>query len=159
MLSATGKYKDEFRQKIMQAVFPYAVSLGYEIVDLTMSKPEGKLALRFLVDKPTGGISLRECAILNERLSEFLDRENILNENYILEVSSPGVDRILRDEKDFRRICGRRIRIFLQEPIKENTEMEGIVDTIKDNFLFLKVNEKIEKIPLDKIKKAKQVIE
>lgn len=128
------------------------------MADVNFSKTKRGLILRFLVDKPTGGISLQECGRLNERLSELLDTENMIEGSYALEVSSPGVDRPLYSEKDFLRVCGRRVKIFFNEPVDKKLEIEGVVDEVKDTVVFLRQGGRIIKIPLDKIKKAKQVI-
>jgi ribosome maturation factor RimP len=128
------------------------------MAEVNFSKTKRGLILRFLVDKPTGGISLQECGMLNERLSELLDKENMIEGSYVLEVSSPGVDRPLYSEKDFLRVWGRRVKIFFNEPVDKKLEIEGVVDEVKDAVVFLRQGGQIIKIPLDKIKKAKQVI-
>lgn len=132
--------------------------MGYQMVDLSLFKAQGRLMIRFLVDKPTGGIALSECALLNERLSGLLDEEELIDQGYVLEVSSPGIDRALQEKNDFVRAPGRKVRIFLSEPIEKKTEIAGIIDEVGDEFLSLKTDESIVKIPFNKIKKAKQVM-
>lgn len=151
-------YTEEILEKIKGATLGAIKDAGYEMVEVTLRKVSGALTLRFLIDKPNGGISIAECAALNERLSRLLDTENILEERYVLEVSSPGIDRPLINEKDFLRVLGRPIRVFLKEPLKEKIEYAGALESVKDNFLFLNTEKATLKIPLDKIKKAKQVI-
>ena len=157
-----SKYTDELLDKIRQVTAHPIHGLGYELVDLTLSQSRKGIALRFLVDRPAGGISLQDCAMLNERLGEFLDEAGILEKSYVLEVSSPGADRPLAGEKDFLRACGRRVRVFLKEPIKEKIEIEGVVDGVQNNCLILKAGTAQcavpAQIPLNQIKKAKQVI-
>ena len=151
-------YTQELLDKIRRTSAGYIESLGYEIIAVTLSKVSGALTLRFLVDRPAGGISIAECADLNEQLGILLDKENILEERYVLEVSSPGVDRPLVTERDFLRVSGRQVRVFLSEPIKGRMDWEGIVDKVQDNSLFLEIGEEIARIPLNNIKKAKQVV-
>ena len=150
--------KEGFLHKIEHATALCVHTLGYEMMEVNFSKTKRGLILRFLIDKPTGGISLQECGMLNERLSELLDKENMIEGSYVLEVSSPGVDRPLYSEKDFLRVCGRRVNIFFNEPVDKKLEIEGVVDEIKGSVVFLRQGGQIIKIPLDKIKKAKQVI-
>lgn len=152
------RHKDELLSKIEQAAGEYIKGSGYDLVEASFSKAKRGLSVRFLIDKPAGGISLEECSKLNEGLSEVLDRENIIEGSYMLEVSSPGVDRPLATEKDFLRVLGRWVRVFLQEPVRGRMDWEGIVDKVQDNFLFLRTDRNIETIALPKIKKAKQVI-
>ena len=157
---------DELLDKIKQVAQGYVEGLGYELVDLSLSKNRGNITLRILTDKPRGGISLKECADLNLGLSAILDRENALAEGYVLEVSSPGLDRPLTSRKDFLRAGERQIRAVLSEPIEGKYEITGIITKVENDYLFLDSGKKIIdgsttltiKIPLNKIKKAKQVI-
>lgn len=144
--------------EIKQAVEPYIRRLNYEVFGIDLFKSKSGLTLRFLVDRPEGGISLQECAALNEQISGFLDRENILEDRHILEVSSPGIDSPLAAEKDFLRVAGRQVRVLLAEPIKAKTEVEGAVVYVRDNCVYLKAGNEEIRIPLSQIKKAKQVI-
>ena len=155
-------YRDELLSNIKQLTEPYINRRNYEIVDLTLFRSKEDLRLRFLVDKPKGGIAIWECAVLNEGLNRFLAEADIIREDYSLEVSSPGVDRPLETEKDFLRVSQRAVKVFLNESMKGKTEIEGIVDDVQNNCLILRVgiaqsNVPI-KIPLTQIKKAKQVI-
>lgn len=144
--------------KIRQITREYINNLGLELIDLSLFKAQGRLIMRFLVDKSAGGITLSECALLNERLSGLLDEQELIDQEYVLEVFSPGVDRALTEKSDFVRVCGRKVRIFLCGPIEKKTEIEGMISEVGDEFLSLKTNESIVKIPFNKIKKAKQVI-
>ena len=149
---------DELLDKIKQVVQGYIEGLSYELVDLSLSKTRGNITLRILTDKPKGGISLKECADLNQGLSAILDRENTAEEGYVLEVSSPGLDRPLTSRKDFSRAGERQIRAVLSEPFEGKYEITGIITKVENDYLFLDSGKKIIKIPLNKIKKAKQVI-
>ncbi|MEK6564527.1 MAG: ribosome maturation factor RimP [Candidatus Omnitrophota bacterium] len=156
----------ELLDKTKQVVQDYIEDLGYELVDLSLSKTRGNMTLKVLTDKPRGGISLKECADLNQGLSAILDRENTLGESYVLEVSSPGIDRPLTLRNDFLRAQARQIRAVLSEPIEGKYEITGVITKVEDDHLFLDSGEKIIdgergrtiRIPLNKIKKAKQVI-
>lgn len=151
-------YAQETLEKIKNAVGDFIQTSGYELIDASLRKVSGVLNLQFLVDRPEGGISLRECAVLNAQLGVLLDKENILDDRYILEVSSPGVDRPLLGEKDFLRAKGRYIRVFLGEPHDGKIEWEGSIDNVNGGILSLSTTDAIRNIPLSKINKAKQVI-
>lgn len=156
----------ELLEKIRLTAQGYLEGLSYELVDLSLAKANGRITLRLLTDRPRGGISLKECADLNQGLSAILDRENTLEENYVLEVSSPGVDRPLASRKDFLRTQGRQVRVVLNEPFEGKREIIGIISKVENDSLFFNLGEKTVdgstartiKIPLNKIKKAKQVI-
>jgi ribosome maturation factor RimP len=151
-------YAQETLEKIKNTVCDFIKASGYELIDAALRKVSGALNLKFLVDRPAGGISLRECAVLNAQLGALLDKENILDEQYILEVSSPGVDRPLLEERDFLRAKGRHIRVFLSETHDGKIEWEGIVGQVNEGVLSLSSGDAVKSIPLCKIKKAKQVI-
>ena len=76
-----------------------------------------------------------------------------------MEVSSPGVDRPLATKKDFLRVIGRRLKVFLHKPVRKKLEVEGRLERVEGESAFLDLGDKIEEITLDKIHKAKQVIE
>ena len=154
-----GNYSEEILEKIRESAGALIEGAGFEIVDLRLIQANRRFILRFLVDKPQGGISMEECSRLNGEIGRLLDERDILGgESYVLEVSSPGVDRPLFSGKDFLRIRGRMVRIFLNEPQEGRLELAGEVEAVKDDCLLLKADERTVKLSLTKIKKAKQVI-
>lgn len=136
----------------------YLKNQGLDLVEL-LCRYEGRdLFLRILVDKPEGGISLDECASLNNELSRILDEQDILKEGYILEVSSPGLDRPLKNKHDFLRCLNRRARFFLLEPVKGKIELEGTISKVTDDSVYVNIETDIIEIPLIKINKARQAV-
>lgn len=98
--------------------------LGFEIVDVEYVKEAGEYYLRVYLDKE-GGISLDDCEQVSRKLSEQLDKEDLISENYFLEVSSPGLDRPLKKEKDFIRYQGRDVEIKLYKAVDGVKQFEG----------------------------------
>jgi ribosome maturation factor RimP len=129
-----------------------------DLVDLKMQREKGRMFLRFFVDKSEGGITLDECANLNTEIGKILDETGIIQESFVLEVSSPGLDRRLITEKDFRRVINKNIRIFLSEEVEGRLEFIGQLLRVEAEKIVIFFNEKEITIPLDKINKAKQVI-
>jgi len=120
---------------------------------------EGRdLFLRVLVDKFEGGITLDECARLNRELGNILDEKNILENRFILEVSSPGLDRNLKTENDFKRSINKRVRFFLNDYINGKLEWEGIVNKVEGPVVFVDTGNGLIELPLVKINKAKREI-
>ena len=120
---------------------------------------EGKdSVLRILVDKPEGGITIGECAGLNRELSALLDEKNILEEQYILEVSSPGLDRPLKTENDFSRCLNKRAKFFLNDLINGKLEWDGVITKVDGKIVYVDTGTGIMEAPLDKINKAKRII-
>ncbi|MEW6101628.1 MAG: ribosome maturation factor RimP [Candidatus Omnitrophota bacterium] len=137
----------------------YLKSEGLELVDL-IHRYEGRdLVLRVLADKPQGGITVDECAYLNEQLGRILDEKDILKASYMLEVSSPGLDRPLRTKNDFSRCLSRKVRFFFNEPVRNKLELEAVIEAVGEDAITVSLNGEMLEIPLLKINKGKQVIE
>ena len=108
----------------------------FELVDVEYVK-ERDWYLRVFVDK-TGGIDLDDCQDLSEQLSERLDELDIISGAYILEVSSPGIDRILKKDKDFLREAGKVVDVTLYAPIDGKKIFVGELVGRDENFLHIK---------------------
>lgn len=96
----------------------------FEIVDVEYVKEAGEYYLRVYIDKE-GGISLSDCESVSRELSEVLDVKDPIKDNYFLEVSSPGLDRPLKKDKDFVRYQGRDVEIKLYKPMNGCKQFEG----------------------------------
>lgn len=96
----------------------------FEIVDVEYVKEAGEYYLRVYIDKE-GGISLSDCEGVSRELSEVLDVKDPIKDNYFLEVSSPGLDRPLKKDKDFVRYQGRDVEIKLYKPMNGCKQFEG----------------------------------
>lgn len=150
------------RQEIIDAlthiIGDYLRGRGLDLIDLIYRYEDRDLFLRILVDKPEGGLSLDECAQLNNAISSILDEKSLLQQRYILEVSSPGIDRPLKTKNDFLRCLNRKVRFFLNESINDRMEIEGIILKIEEDAVYVDMDRQSLKIPLSQINKAKQVI-
>lgn len=128
------------------------------LVEINQFYQGNTLFLRILVDRPQGGITLEECAQLNNQISNILDEKDILQTRYALEVSSPGLDRWLKTKSDFSRCINKRVRFFLNEAISGKIEWQGLISKVEDDVVYVDTDDKIIEIPLLKIIKAKQAI-
>ncbi|MBR1646656.1 MAG: ribosome maturation factor RimP [Selenomonadaceae bacterium] len=120
----------------------------FELVDVEYVK-ERDWYLRVFVDK-AGGIDLDDCQTLSEQLGEKLDASDIINGAYILEVSSPGIDRILKKDKDFIREAGKIVDVTLYAPLDGKKIFVGELVGRDEKFLRLKDTEPLprEKVAL-----------
>ena len=125
-----------------------------ELVDIIYRREQNGMVLRFLADKPEG-IALDECACLNSEIDKLLESADIIPDKYILEVSSPGLDRPLKTRRDFERVLGKKIYLHTYEPVNNKRDYKGEVTSVDDEKVT--VNE--TRIPLDKISKARLQIE
>ncbi len=133
-------------------------SRNLDLVEVIHRYEGADLVLRILVDKPEGGITIGECALLNRELSDILDERNILEQRYILEVSSPGLDRPLKTEADFIRSLNKKVKCFLSELVNGKLEWDGVVQKAGEGKVFIDTGREVLEIPLAKINKAKQII-
>lgn len=131
---------------------------GLDLVDIIYRYEGRDLILQLLVDKPEGGISLGECAYINQELSRILDEKDMLQARYILEVSSPGIDRPLKERQDFLRCLNRRARFFLNQAVNGKIEWEGTIVKVGQESVYVDTASGTLEIPLSGINKAKQVI-
>ncbi len=148
----------EIREKVAHLIEPYLKARGLELFEVTYHFEGDSIVLRLLVDEPQGGITVDAISDLNFRIGTLLDEADILPGRYLLEVSSPGADRPLVQQKDFIRCLNRTVRVYLREPLEGTWEIEGVVARVDEaSFECDRDGEKIA-IPFSQIAKAKQVI-
>jgi len=140
----------EIIEKIRELISNLLLENKMELVDILYRREAGNMVLRLLVDKE-GGITLDDCAKLNEDVGNILDQENAMPDKYLLEVSSPGLDRHLKTKRDFQRVIGQRINVHTYEPIEDRRDYNGEVSEVDDENVIVSG----VKIPLKKISKAK----
>ena len=102
-------------EKLEQLLTPLLDQEAAELVDLKYAKEGPQWVLRLYLNKP-GGITLDDCAYFSDRIASLLDSSNMLERSYVLEVSSPGLDRVIKKEKDFQRFPGRAVKVRLRAP-------------------------------------------
>jgi ribosome maturation factor RimP len=100
-------------ERLQQVIAPVLGDVQAELVELDLVRASGQIIVRLLVDKP-GRINLDECALINRRLGDIIEEQNIISDRYVLEVSSPGIDRPLKAKSDFARNSGKPVKLFLR---------------------------------------------
>lgn len=133
-------------------------SKNLEFVDLIYRFEGKKLILTVLADKPQGGITLQECAFLCRQLKILLEEKNIIEGDYILEVYSPGLDRLLKRQKDFLRSLNKEAVFFLNDLVNGKCQWQGVISKVDEVAVFIQVQGEILEVPLIKINKAQLVI-
>lgn len=131
---------------------------GLILVDLVLRYEGGRLILRILADRPSGGISMDECAMLNRDIGAILDEKMVIEDRYTLEVSSPGLDRTLNKKDDFLRILNKEAKFFLNEALNGKIEWDGFIESADEEEVLVKTKEGIIKIPYLKINKSRLII-
>ena len=134
--------KKSIEATIEEIVQPIVDAKNFEIIDIEYVKEAGEYYLRVYLDKE-GGISLSDCELVSRELSEILDVKDPIKDNYFLEVSSPGLDRPLKKDKDFERYKGRDVEIKLYKPMNGSKQFEGeLVGLTDDNNIKVIIDDK-----------------
>jgi ribosome maturation factor RimP len=129
-----------------------------ELFELLLKRAGKTVQLEAIIDRPHGGITIDECTRINKAVSRLLEEKPILGEDYTIEVSSPGLDRPLKNKKDFTRVIGRNVRFHLAEMLDHKKEHSGIIEEVSDQEVKINTKTKTLTIPFTIINKAVQVI-
>jgi ribosome maturation factor RimP len=153
-------------EKVREAAERVAGSLGLEIFDVEWKVGKDRL-LRVYIDRLPGpqnpeglGVTHKDCERVSEQLSVILDVEDLIpGPSYVLEVSSPGLDRKLIKPADYERFVGRLAKVWVNEPIEKQNYFEGRLAGYADGMVKLKVRDREVAVPFSGIKKANLVVE
>ncbi len=118
--------KEEYEKKTEQLLEPIILKNKFELVDVEYVKEGGNWYLRIYIDKE-GGISVDDCELTSRALSDLLDQNDFIPDAYILEISSPGLGRQLKKEKDFARSIDQEVDVKLYKPIDKQKEFVGFL--------------------------------
>lgn len=132
--------REVYERKTEVLLKPLMEEHQFELVDVEFVKEAGNWFLRVYIDKP-GGITIDGCELISRALSDKLDEEDFIVESYILEVSSPGLGRPLKKEKDFVRSQGQSVEVKLFRPIEKQKEFTGILKSWDKDTVTLEFEE------------------
>ena len=132
--------REEYEQKTEALVSSIIKENNFELVDVEYVREAGNWYLRVYVDKE-GGITVDDCEIVSRALSDKLDANDFIEDSYILEVSSPGLGRPLKKEKDFVRSIGKEVDIHLYKSIDRQKEFTGVLKSYSDTEIVLQIEE------------------
>lgn len=145
-------------QLVTSLIEPVLIAEGLELVDVEYKKEGKNWVLRIFIDK-AGGVTVEDCQKVSHLTGDLIDVEETITTPYSLEVSSPGLDRVLKREKDFLKFKGRKIRLHSLSPIDNRRKFSGILTDFRDQTVIMEIDGKILEIPLSKVGKANLVIE
>ena len=128
--------REEYEAKTEALLQPMVDERGFELVDVEYVKEGSNWYLRAFIDKP-GGISIDDIEPISRELSEKLDQEDFISDAYILEVSSPGLGRPLKKEKDFKRSLGEEVEIRTYRAIDRQKEFVGLLKAYDDSTVTI----------------------
>jgi ribosome maturation factor RimP len=148
----------EIVERVKELIAGYLEKNEVELVDMIYRREQGGMTLRLLVDTPEG-ITIAECEALNNYLSETLDKDNVIEEHYIVEVSSPGLDRPIVTDRDFARSVGKELDITTYEPIDMKRSHAGRLMGMDRENVVIESGGVSTVIPRAKIARAKLKLE
>ncbi len=150
------------KKKIHELASQAAEDEGLELVSAEILGRGRRLLLRITVDKD-GGVTIGDCERMSRSLEALLDVEDPIRSSYVLEVSSPGIDRPLTQQKDFEKNIGKLVRIVMTEKIDNQSFIIGRITDAGEGWVRLTVGSKGKDkdvfVPLDKVSKARLEIE
>ena len=128
--------RDSYEAKTEELLQPIVDANGFELVDVDFVKEGGNWYLRAYIDKE-GGITVDDCEIVSRKMSGLLDETDFIQESYIFEVSSPGLGRPLKKEKDYVRSMGKELEIRTYRAINKEKEFYGILTDYDENTVTI----------------------
>lgn len=135
---------ESYEAKTEQLIQPLIDANNFELVDVEFVKEGSDWYLRVYIDKD-GGITVDDCELISRAFNEILDREDYISEQYIFEVSSPGLMRPLKKEKDYKRSVGKLIDIKLYKPVDKCKEFTGVLDSYDKDMVTIKMDDDTQK--------------
>ena len=133
---------------------PVLDDMGLELVEVQFRRESAGWILRLFIDRE-GGVNVDDCALVSRQISAYLEVEDIIENAYNLEVSSPGLERPLKKKEDFVRFAGRKARIKFKEPIDGQRVFTGILGSVDENKITLSVDGQQMEIDLDAVARAR----
>jgi len=141
--------------EVSHLVEPLLHEVGLEMVDVEFQFERGRWILRVFIDKE-GGVTLDDCADVSRELGDLIEAENIIDYPYVLEISSPGLNRPLRKESDFIRSIGKMVRLKMSGPINRRRNFTGRLANVREGMISLVVDDNnLVELPLKEIDKAR----
>ena len=133
--------RENFEKRAEELLSPIVERRGFELVDVEYVKEAGTWYLRGYIDKE-GGITINDCEAVSREFSDLLDEADFIDDSYVMEISSPGLDRPLKKEKDFIRSVGKRVETRTYRPIEKQKEFTGVLTAFDADTVTILEDEK-----------------
>ncbi len=145
---------DEVVTRAWAELEPHLATCGFELVEVEYLYQDGRPTLRFYLDRE-GGVTLDQCAEASRMIGPLLDAADFVDSAYVLEVSSPGIERPVRKPADFERFAGELIRVSTHASVDGRKLFTGAIGDVDDGMVTLVMEDERVSIHLDNIKMAK----
>ena len=137
--------REQYEQQTEELLEPIVTGHGFELVDVEYVKEAGTWYLRAYIDKP-GGITVDDCEVVSRQFSDILDEKDYIEDAYIFEVSSPGLGRPLKKEKDFKRSMGEEVESRTYRAIDRQKEFTGILKAYDKDTVTIAYEDDTEQV-------------
>jgi ribosome maturation factor RimP len=145
-------------QQVETLIAPVVLDNGIELVDVEYVKEGAHWYLRLYIDKE-GGVDMDDCTKVSHLVSEVLDKKDPIPQAYMLEVSSPGLERPLKKDEDFHRFSGKLVRVITKEPYQGYQDFMGYLVGLVEGEIVLEYEKETIKIPRKLVDKANLALE
>ena len=132
--------KEVYEQRAEEMILPLVEAQRFELVDVEYVKEAGNWYLRVYIDKE-GGITVDDCELISRAFSDLLDEADFIEDSYILEVSSPGLGRPLKKEKDYARSMGKKLEIRTFRPVDRQKEFYGVLTAYDESSVTIELED------------------
>ncbi len=143
---------------VTELVEPILEDMGIELVDIEYVHHQGRWVLRLFIDKQ-GGVTVDDCAHVSGELGDLIDVKSFIDHSYVLEVSSPGVDRPIKREKDMVVSVGKKIKVKMAVPLKGRRHFTGFLRDFREGVLYLEVDGELVSLDWRQVDRANLVYE
>ncbi len=144
--------------QVADLVEPILGEMGFELVDVEYLSKHGRWVLRLYVDKE-GGLTIDDCARLSGEIGDLIDVKDVIKHEYVLEISSPGLNRPLKKERDFIWATGKRVKVRMVEPVNGRRNFTGYLENFEDGTLYVETEGSLVALPWIRVDKANLVYE
>jgi len=149
------EHQDPVAREVSTLIEPVITDLGYELVEVQFRREQHGQVLRIVIYRQAG-IGVDDCRQVSREVSHLLEVEDLIEHAFHLEVTSPGLDCKLKNERDFARYRGKKVKVVLLDSAEP---LIGLIGEVADGRVFIEVEGEGQNIPLDLIKRARLVVE
>lgn len=145
-------------KQVYDLIEPILNDMRFELVDVEYLSDRGRWVLRIYIDRD-GGVTLDDCAMVSGELGDLIDIKNFIEHEYVLEVSSPGLNRPLKKESDFIRVIGKKIKVKTRTPVDGRRNFTGILKDFKERKLTVEYEGGLVTLAWNDVEKSNLVYE
>ncbi len=142
------------KNEITEAIKPIVSAMGYEMWGLSISQQNNSLKLTLYIDSEKG-IRINDCEKVSHQVTHLLDTEKLCDSDYVLEVSSPGFDRVLITSEHFNKYINEEVKVRLKWLVNNRKNIKGLIENVTEDYVIINENNETYEIKYDSIENAR----